>query len=386
MAINLYTSEEVNLSEPNIGDEELEAVLTPLKTGWLTQGPIVGEFETDFAHKHQVEHALATTSCTTALHLILIGMGIGEGDEVIVPSYSWIATANAVVQTGARPVFADIQRESFNLCHESVANKLSDRTKAVIVVHLFGLCANMTELKKVIPDNVKIVEDAACAVGASHKNVIAGSLGNAAAFSFHPRKIITTGEGGMVCTNDTHLFEKLRTYRNHGANVSDAKRHQSGSPDFLPDFSEFGFNYRMTDIQASIGQVQLKKLEKLIAYRRQYAEFYSRELNEVEGLDLPNIADCDGHVWQSYVVTVNESSTITRNQLMAELKNKGIATRPGTVAIHLQDCYQKHFPVTSSSLTNTEYCYRNSFAIPLHNNMSQGNLKYVAETIKTLTT
>ena len=220
----------IQISLPSTGEEEWQACREPLMSGWLTQGPAVAAFEKAFAERHQVAHALATTSCTTGLHLILAAMGIGPGDEVIVPAFTWVATANVVLYCGATPVLADVDPETYNVDPADVARKLTERTKAVIVVHLFGLVADMEGIREVLPAHVRIVEDAACAAGAALDGVPAGGLGDAAAFSFHPRKSVTTGEGGMVTTNDAALAETANMMRNHGASISEEQRHSGPRP------------------------------------------------------------------------------------------------------------------------------------------------------------
>ncbi len=247
----------IQISLPSTGEEEWQACREPLMSGWLTQGPQVAAFENAFAERHGVKHALATTSCTSGLHLILAAMGIGPGDEVILPAFTWVATANVVLYCGATPVFADVDRATNNIDPADIARKLSPRTRAVIVVHLFGLCADMDAIRAAVPANVKIIEDAACAAGASYKGTTAGALGDAAAFSFHPRKSITTGEGGMVTTDDDQLAEVANMLRNHGASISEEQRHNGPRPYLLPEFNLLGYNYRMTDLQGAVGLVQL---------------------------------------------------------------------------------------------------------------------------------
>ena len=250
----------IQISLPSTSEEEWQACRDSILSGWLTQGPKVAAFEQAFATRHTVTHALATTSCTTGLHLILVAMGIGPGDEVIIPAFTWVATANVVAYCGATPVFADVDRTTYNIDPSDVVRRVSSRTKAVIAVHLFGLCADMDALRAALPKEVPIIEDAACAAGALYKGLSAGALGSAASFSFHPRKSITTGEGGMITTNDGALADVANTLRNHGAAISEEQRHRGPRPYLLPEFNLLGFNYRMTDLQGSVGLVQLQKL------------------------------------------------------------------------------------------------------------------------------
>jgi dTDP-4-amino-4,6-dideoxygalactose transaminase len=372
------------ISLPSTGEEEWQAVREPLMTGWLTQGSKVEAFEKAFARKHQVKHAIATTSCTTALHLILVALGIKPGDEVIVPAFTWISTANVVLYCGATPVFVDVEPATFNLDVKQVAAKLSDRSKAIMPVHLFGLCADIDVLTAIAPE-IPVIEDAACAAGSSYKGRSAGSLGVAAAFSFHPRKSITTGEGGMITTNNDELAETLRMLRNHGASISEEQRHLGPKPYLLPEFNLLGFNYRMTDLQGAIGLVQLGKLDTFISDRQQWAEFYTQQLSGVEWLSTPKVPDSYAHSWQAYVCYVDETKApMSRNQIMEYLQSKGISTRPGTHAVHILGYYKDKFGLNTDDYPGARDCDRFSIAIPLHNQMTSEDYQYVVEVIKSL--
>ena len=376
----------IQISRPDLGDEEWEALREPVLSGWVTQGPKVRAFEEAFAARQGVEHALATTSCTTVLHLILAALGVGPGDEVIVPAFTWVASANAVEYCGARPVFVDVSAKTFNIDPADVAARVTRRTKAIIAVHLFGLCADMSALAEAAP-GVPIVEDAACAVGGAYRGEQAGALGIAAAFSFHPRKIVTTGEGGMVTTRSAELAERMTIMRNHGATVSEEQRHHGPKPYILPDFPVMGFNYRMTDIQGALGLVQLGKLDRLLAERVERAAFYTERLGELEWLNTPDVPDDCTHGWQSYVCLVDEErSPMSRNDLMEALEARGVSTRPGTHAVHTLTLYREKYGIAPNDYPGALLCDRASIAIPLHNRMTEEDYEYVASTLFELNT
>lgn len=376
---------QIQISLPSTGDDEWQAVREPLRTGWLTQGPKVAEFEKAFGARHAVTHALATTSCTTGLHLILAAMGVGPGDEVIVPAFTWVATANVVVYCGATPVFVDVDRSTNNLDVNDLQRKLTSRTRAVIAVHLFGLCADMDALAAVLPRHVPIIEDAACASGASYKGRHAGGLGLAAAFSFHPRKSITTGEGGMVTTNDDALAATANMLRNHGAAISEEQRHRGPRPYLLPDFNLLGFNYRMTDLQGAVGLVQLGKLDRFIAERDAAAQWYIDELSSVPWLRMPQRPSDGTHAWQAFVTYVDPKlAPRARNDIMEFLQSRGISTRPGTHAVHLLGYYREKYGLRPDDFPGARDCDAHTMAIPLHNRMTQDDYRYVADTLKTI--
>jgi dTDP-4-amino-4,6-dideoxygalactose transaminase len=374
----------IPIALPSTGEEEWQAIRAPLMDGWLTQGPKVAAFERAFAEHHHVKFAVASSSCTTALHLILAAMDIGPGDEVIVPAFTWVATANVVVYCGATPVFADIDRSTYNIDPGQLRSKITARTKAVIAVHLFGLCADMEAIATAAP-GIPIIEDAACAAGSAYKSRSAGTLGIAAAFSFHPRKSITTGEGGMVTTNDQALAEKVDMLRNHGASISEEQRHRGPRPYLLPEYNLLGFNYRMTDVQGAIGLSQLAKLDGFVNERQKWAEFYWRELAGIPWLHLPRATEAYRHGWQSFVSFIDEPrAPMPRNEIMGHLQAEGISTRPGTHAVHMLGYYRKKFQLQPEAYPVSRDCDRFTMAIPMHNRMSGDDYRYVVEKIKAI--
>lgn len=373
----------IQIAQPVTGEEEWQAAKEPILTGWLTQGPKVEEFEKLFAQRHQVKQAVAVTSCTTGLHLALAALGIGPGDEVIVPAFTWVATANVVLYCGATPVFVDVQRTTYNMDSSEVAAKVTERTKAIIPVHLFGLCADIDSIRAVIPDHVKIIEDAACAAGANYKGRWAGALGDAAAFSFHPRKSITTGEGGMVTTNNRELATSMKQMCNHGASISEEQRHHGPKPYILPDFNLLGFNYRMTDLQGAVGVVQLERLDSFIKERAKWARWYREHLVDIDWLRLPEEPANGRHGWQSFVTYVDpERAPMPRNDIMELLQEAGISTRPGTHAVHMLGVYKERFGIRPEEYPAAKDCDQNTMAIPLHNKMGEDDYQYVMNQLR----
>jgi perosamine synthetase len=378
------TKRNIPISLPVTGEEEWLATKEPLMTGWLTSGPKVREFEQLFAQRHEVKHAIAVTSATTALHLAVVALQVKEGDEVIVPAFTWVSTANIVLYQGAKVVFVDVDPKTFNLDPQNLKSRITKKTKAIIPVHLFGLCANMDEIKKIAGD-IPLIEDGACAAGSAYKGKPAGGLGTIGCFSFHPRKSVTTGEGGMVTTNDDNLAEVIKSLRNHGASISEEERHHGPKPYILPNFNLMGYNYRMTDLQGAVGVVQLKKLDQFINERNRWANFYKNQLKEVAWLQMPDFGPDYQHGWQSFVTMVDErKAPMNRNDIMEKLQQAGISTRPGTHAVHMLDFYKNKFGLAPEDFPGARDCNNFSMAIPLHNRMTEDDYKYVVETIKRL--
>lgn len=374
----------IPISLPHTGEEEWLATKESIMSGWLTAGPKVREFEEIFAKRHGVKHAMAVTSATTALHLALVALGVKEGDEVIVPAFTWISTANVVLYCGAKVIFVDVDRTTFNIDVNDLKRKITSKTKAIIPVHLFGLCADMDAVKQVAGD-IPLIEDGACAAGAGYKGKPAGSLGTFGCFSFHPRKSVTTGEGGMVTTNDDRLAEIVSSLRNHGASVSEEQRHHGPKPYILPEFNIMGFNYRMTDLQASVGIVQLKKLDLFIEEREQWANYYNQQFKAISWIRTPEFNSDYKHGWQSYVIYVDEKKApISRNEMMEKLQQMGISTRPGTHAPHMLGYYANKYNIKPEDFPGAKDCNDYSMSIPLFNKMTKEDYEYVVYCLKSL--
>ncbi len=374
----------IQISQPMMGQEEWEALKEPIFSGWLTQGPKVAELQKLFAERHNVTHALAVSNCTTALHLALLAVGVKPGDEVIVPAFTWVSTANAVLYCNAIPVFVDVDPITFNIDLKKIKEKITSKTTAIIPVHLFGLCADIETIKAEFP-KLKIVEDAACAAGSALNGKPAGSLGDIGCFSLHPRKSVTTGEGGMLTTNNEEAANYMDMLRNHGASISEEQRHKGPKPYILPEFNLSGFNYRMTDLQGAVGVVQIKKLDKFIDERQKWADYYTKELSDISWLRTPQVAKGYKHGWQSYVLFIDEtSSPMKRNDIMEYLQQNGISTRPGTHAVHMLGYYAKNYNLKPNDFPGAYACNEYSMSIPLHNKMVAEDFFYVVEKIKSI--
>jgi perosamine synthetase len=366
----------IPVMKPWFGTEEAEAAAKAVASGWVAQGPRVREFEDAFAAAIGARHAVAVSSCTTALHLALIVAGIGPGDEVIVPSLSFIATANAVRYVGARPVFADVDLATQNLVPATVQPHLTGRTRAVILVDQAGVPADLDALRDLCdPLQIAVIEDAACAAGSTYRARPAGAGATLATFSFHPRKLLTTGEGGMITTGDGAIAARLRRLREHGMDVSAADRHRSQQP-VIERYTEIGFNYRMTDIQAAIGLVQLGKLPAMVTRRRELARRYQEQLSSIPGLLTAGDPGYGETNYQSFWVLLPEESAVGRDELMRLLAQDGISARRGIMAAHLEPAYAE-----ATSLPVTERLTTRSLILPLFHDMTHAQQEHVVSAL-----
>jgi dTDP-4-amino-4,6-dideoxygalactose transaminase len=373
------TTEPVAFAKPCLGPEEAEAARAAVESGWIMQGPRVAEFERVFAKYCETDHAVAVSNCTTALHLALVVLGVGPGDEVICPSMSFIATANAIAYTGATPVFADIDPLTFNLDPEAAEAAITPRTKVIMPVHQLGLPFDIDKITALgMKRGVKILEDAACAIGSRYKGRPVGGHSEMACFSFHPRKVITTGEGGMITTNNAAYAERLRLLRQHGMNAGVAERH-SARQVVIEEYVCLGYNYRMTDIQAAIGCEQMKKLDWMMARRRELAARYAAALADHPWLRAPHVPDYAEPTFQSYAVTLTEQAPMTRNQLMQFLLDRGVASRRGVMLAHCEPAYASHR--RPRDLAASERASASSLLLPLHPQMSHAGQDVVTSTL-----
>jgi perosamine synthetase len=281
-------------------DAEFDAIRKPLESGWVVQGPQVKAFEESWSTFTGAKHSIAVSNCTTALHLSLAALGVGLGDEVIVPAFTWVATANVVEAVGAKPVFCDIDLRTFNIDVQLMKSLVTPKTRCIIPVHLFGLAAEIEEILAVAEEHdLFVIEDAACGFAGTYRGTHVGRFGDTGCFSFHPRKAITTGEGGMITTEDDALALRLRAMRDHGAAISDLQRHLGPRPYLLPDFPYLGFNYRMTDLQAAIGCTQMLRATEIHSKRAALARYYDERLKEVSWLETPPVSEYLGHGYQA---------------------------------------------------------------------------------------
>jgi perosamine synthetase len=370
----------IPITKPYLGEEEAQAAANAIRTGWIAQGPMVERFERALAERLGVAHAVATSNCTTALHIALLSAGIGPGDEVIVPSFSFIASANAVLHAGGTPVFVDIDPRTYNIDASLIEATITPRTKAIIPVDQIGLAAELDEVLSIAARRgLRVVEDAAPALGATYRGRPVGAISELTCFSFHPRKSITTGEGGLITTDDAAIAARARVLRSHGASISDLVRHQASTVT-IEAYEELGYNYRMTDIQAAVGIEQLKKLDGVLARRQALAERYNTLLGELDGVTVPFAPDYAPHTYQSYCVRLDPERVAGRDEVMARMLALNMATRRGVMAIHEEPYYVNRFgPI---SLPVTEAATRHTLLLPLYATMTEAEQDRVVDGLR----
>lgn len=388
----------IPITKPFFDEREKAMVLKPLESGWLVQGPFVAEFEGLFAKFVGAKFAKATTSCTTALHLALEALGIGRGNQVVIPSFTYIASANAVEYTGAEVVFCDIDLRTFNIdvnkLEEILKKDTKRKIKAIMAVNLFGLCADLPAIVNLAKRyNLKVIEDSACALGSYIGNKHSGTFGDMGCFSFHPRKAITTGEGGMVITDKKELSQKIAILRDHGASKSDIQRHKEKGGSLLPEFNLRGYNYRMTDLQGAIGVSQIKKAARILEGRKKIARLYDIELQGMPDLIIPHVPKKFIHSYQSYVcffasdlsklsLKMVQKLNIHRNDFMMRLEKNGVSVRQGTHAVHTLGYYKNKYRLKDSDYFNSFAADRLSISLPVYAQMTKEEFGYVVSTIK----
>jgi len=380
MAVEAKKKLNIPITKPALTEEEARAPFESIKSGWVTQGPKVAEFEKAVATYVGAQQGIATTSCTTGLHLALAAIGLGPGDEVIVPSFTFIASANAILYTGATVVFCEIDPRTYNADPSDIEKRITRRTKAIMPVDQIGLACDIGAINEIAKRHgVDLIEDAAPTIGGTYKGRRVGSNAHQTVFSFHPRKVITTGEGGMILTDDDALADRARKLRAHGMSVSDLDRHKADRP-IIEEYHDLGFNYRMTDIQASIGLVQLRRLDELLRIRVAKAERYNAELAKIKGLEVPYTPPYATHTYQSYCVRLTKDCKVDREDLMSRLLKRGIATRRGVMASHLEKVYRDR--VGTVSLPVTEEAARTTMLIPLFASMTDDEQAYVIDALR----
>ena len=382
----------IPITKPLFGPEELRAVQLPLESGWVAQGPFVRRFEEKFSEFTDARFSIATTSCTTALHVAVAAMGLKPGDEVVVPAFTWVSTPNVVEYMGARPVFCDVHLDTFNIDPNQIDALITPRTVGIMPVHLFGLCADMEPIQKIAKRNgLWIVEDAACAFGAWYGGRHAGTFGEMGCFSFHPRKSITTGEGGMITTAREDLDQVARALRDHGASRSERECEEGQEAFLLAEYKHLGYNYRMTDIQGALGCAQMERAKWILAERRRHVRSYDEMLAEVGWLQRPVVPEDYIHGYQAYVCLFKpEEPTLDtvaqlherRNGLMARLEARGIATRQGTHAPVILGYYAEKYILRPEQFPNAYIADRLSLTLPLYAQMTGEEQEFVCRGLR----
>ena len=367
----------VAFSRPYFGDEEAEAAAAAVRSGWVVSGPRLRELEEGFAAIGGAAHAIGVSSWTTGSFLLLKALGIGHGDEVIVPSLTFIASINVIVHAGATPVFADIDPHTYNIDPDDIEARITPHTRAILPVDQIGLPCEIDRINDIAAHHgLLVIQDAACSVGARFRGRPVGALAPASVFSLHARKLVTTGEGGMILTDNADLAARLRRQRHQGMTLSDYERH-GGSPTHFESYPEVGYNFRMTDVQAAIGVVQLKRLPEALERRRRVAECYTAALSNHPWLQPPFVPAHVEPNWQSYQARLRPNAPLSRNGLMEALHAQGIPTRRGVMASHFEPPY-RHF---AQDLPHTERAAAECLLLPIHPALGEAGVEVVLAAI-----
>lgn len=375
-----YTSKlKVPFFAPWITKVDKKAILDALDATLLTDGPKLREFESAFAKFTGAKYAIGVSNATAALHLCIKSLGIGSGDEVIVPDMTFVATANAVMLSGATPVFADVENETMNISAESIRDKINSKTKAILPVHFAGKVCDIIKITKIAKENnLSVIEDCAHAIGARYGKKHVGNFGNAGCFSFYPTKNITTIEGGMIITNSKKIADYVSSARNHGLNRTLVQRYSSGKPwDY--DMIESGYNYRLDEIRSALGLSQLGRIKKLNAQRKKIFEYYNKRLNGINGLITPQSSVLDDHVYHLYIMKVKKNNNVSRDELFTKLEEYGIKTTVHYKPLHMFTAFKK---LKNSNLENSEHLYEEVISLPFYPNIPKKHQDYVIDCIR----
>lgn len=365
----------MRLNIPLTGAPEVEAVREVIESGYLTQGAKTAEFEAAIRAYTSVAHAAAVSSATTGLHLALVALGVEPGDEVIIPGFSFPATANAVVQQGAIPVFVDIDPVTFNLDPAAIEAAVTSRTRVIMPVHAFGLCADMDAINEVAArHDLPVLEDAACALGGVYKGRHAGTLGTAGVYSFHPRKIITTAEGGMITTGDDTLAARIGVLRAHGAVRGE----------LYMEFVDAGFNYRLSDVHAAIGLAQMQRIEEIVSGRRRAAAALTERVQGIEGVRAPSAPEGTDHTFQSFVIVLADD--IERDEVIRRMRAQDIETTLGTYGMHLQPYFRERFGIADAALPHTTRAHHQALTLPLYPQLTGDEMDAIGQALRLVVT
>ena len=372
----------IPITRPYFDDDEIKVFKECLDSGWVTQGPMTERFEGMFREEHPCQYAVSVSSCTAALHIAMLALGIHSGDEVIVPAFTWITSASCVEYVGADVRFVDVEKETMNIDPVKIEEAITPRTKAIIAVHLFGCPAKMDEIMEIAgKHNLYVVEDCACAIGTTYKGKKVGSIGDIGCFSFHPRKAITTGEGGMCSTNNKTLYHKMLQFKNHGANPV-RRGEDAGKPYYMGIYDELGYNLRLSDIQAAVGVAQFGKLHILLEDRKRCADYYIEKLIGNTEIILPVVPQEFGHTYQSFVILIKSGDSKMTNRIMSEMQEQGIQSRPGTIAITRTEFNKGKYCLSDGAYPVAEFCEDSSITLPIYPIMKNEEMDIICNVLE----